>query len=107
MGKKTHYPAEIKWQVVKMKQDGFKNKEIMDALRIKNVAQIRTWMKWYRKDETYRFEQSIGRQSVHGKGQKKLTELEQKELEIRYLKAKIMLLEKCQKILRRWEEKKK
>ncbi|EJR63276.1 hypothetical protein IIO_02373, partial [Bacillus cereus VD115] len=41
------------------------------------------------------------------KGLKRLTELEQKELEIRYLKAKIILLEKCQEILRRWEEKKK
>ncbi|WP_179876783.1 hypothetical protein [Bacillus wiedmannii] len=53
-----------------IKQGRFKNKEIMDALGIKNVAQIRTWMKWYREDETYRFEQSIGRQSVHGKGKK-------------------------------------
>ncbi|WP_236828961.1 hypothetical protein [Bacillus thuringiensis] len=48
-----------------MKQEGFKNKEIMDALGIKNVAHIRTWMNWYREDETYRFEQSIGRQSIH------------------------------------------
>lgn len=39
-------------------------------------------MKWYREGETYRFEQSIGRQSVHGKSLKKLTELEPKELEI-------------------------
>ncbi|MGE6540919.1 hypothetical protein [Bacillus luti] len=107
MGKKKHYPAEIKWKVVEMKHQGFKNKEIMDALGIKHVAQIKTWMKWYREGETYRFEQSIGRQSVHGKGLKKLTELEQKELEIRYLKAKVILLEKCQEILRRWEEKKK
>ncbi|OUB14294.1 transposase [Bacillus thuringiensis serovar yunnanensis] len=107
MGKQTHYSAEIKSKVVKMKQDRFKKKEIMDALGIKNAAQIRTWMKWYREDKTYRFEQSIGRQSVHGKGPKKLTELEQKELKIRYLKAKIMLLEKCPKILRRWEKKKK
>ncbi len=48
MGKKTHYPAEIKWKVVEMKHQGFKNKEIMDALGIKHVAQIKTWMKWYR-----------------------------------------------------------
>jgi hypothetical protein len=107
MGKKVHYPAEIKWKVVEMKHQGFKNKEIMDALGIRHVAQIKTWMKWYREGETYRFEQSIGRQSAHGKGLKRLTELEQKELEIRYLKAKIILLEKCQEILRRWEEKKK
>ncbi|WP_255288371.1 FtsX-like permease family protein [Bacillus wiedmannii] len=29
MGKKTHYPAEIKWKVVEMKHQGFKNKEII------------------------------------------------------------------------------
>ncbi|EJR62443.1 hypothetical protein IIO_02374, partial [Bacillus cereus VD115] len=28
MGKKAHYPAEIKWKVVEMKHQGFKNKEI-------------------------------------------------------------------------------
>lgn len=33
-----HYPAEIKWKVVEIKQEGFKNKKIMDALGIKNVA---------------------------------------------------------------------
>ncbi|MBJ8039646.1 IS3 family transposase, partial [Bacillus cereus group sp. N17] len=44
MGKKNHYPAEIKWKVVEMKHQGFKNKEIMDALGIKHVAQIKTWM---------------------------------------------------------------
>ncbi|MCG3796189.1 helix-turn-helix domain-containing protein [Bacillus toyonensis] len=42
------------------------------------MAQIKTWMKWYREGETYRFEQSIGRQSAHGKGLKRLTELEQR-----------------------------
>ncbi|MGE6537557.1 hypothetical protein [Bacillus luti] len=54
MGKKAHYPAEIKWKVVEMKHQGFKNKEIMDALGIRHVAQIKTWMKWYREGETYR-----------------------------------------------------
>ncbi|QFQ28454.1 helix-turn-helix domain-containing protein (plasmid) [Bacillus thuringiensis] len=47
MAKKAHYPAEIKWKVVEMKHQGFKNKEIMDALGIRHVAQIKTWMKWY------------------------------------------------------------
>ncbi|MEW4132170.1 IS3 family transposase [Bacillus thuringiensis] len=100
MGKKTHYPAEIKWKVVEMKHQGFKNKEIMDALGIKHVAQIKTWMKWYREGETYRFEQSIGRQSAHGKDLKRLTELEQKELEIRYLKAKINIAGKVPRNLK-------
>ncbi len=40
-GKKVHYPAEIKWKVVEMKHQGFKNKEIMDALGIRHVAQIK------------------------------------------------------------------
>ncbi len=35
-----------------MKHQGFKNKEIMDALGIRHVAQIKTWMKWYREGET-------------------------------------------------------
>ncbi|MEM5657871.1 helix-turn-helix domain-containing protein [Bacillus toyonensis] len=48
MRKKVHYPAEIKWKVVEMKHQGFKNKEIMDALGIRHVAQIKTWMRWYR-----------------------------------------------------------
>nr|WP_267867146.1 hypothetical protein [Bacillus cereus] len=43
----------------------------MDQLGIKNKAQIKTWMKWHREGETYRFKQSIGRQSVYGKGKKK------------------------------------
>ncbi|MCC3688866.1 hypothetical protein LLR47_27240 [Bacillus cereus] len=78
MGKKTLYPAEIKWKVVEMKHQGFKNKEIMNVLGIKHMALFKTWMKWYREGETYQFEQSSGRQSAHGKGLKKLTELEQK-----------------------------
>ena len=28
MGKKTHYPAEIKWKVVEMKHQGFKTKKL-------------------------------------------------------------------------------
>ncbi|KAA6461446.1 hypothetical protein ACQCWD_27335 [Bacillus thuringiensis] len=67
MGKKAYYPAEIKWKVVEMKHKEFKNKEIMDALGSRHVAQIKTWMKWYREGETYRFEQFIGRQSAHKK----------------------------------------
>ncbi|MEJ9125796.1 hypothetical protein P4I92_19145, partial [Bacillus cereus] len=33
--------------------------------------------------------QSIGRQSAHGKSLKRLTELEQKELEIRYVRQRL------------------
>ncbi|WP_190325371.1 helix-turn-helix domain-containing protein [Bacillus cereus] len=47
MKTRVHYPEETKWKVIEMKHQGFKNKEIMDALGIKHVPQIRTWMKWY------------------------------------------------------------
>ena len=45
MGTRVHYPEEIKWEAIKMKQSGKTNKEIMDQLGIKNKSQIKTWMK--------------------------------------------------------------
>ncbi|NRS52177.1 IS3 family transposase, partial [Brevibacillus sp. HB2.2] len=55
MGTRVHYPEEVKWQVVKMKQAGISNKEILEQLAIRDVKQIKTWMKWYRNGETHRF----------------------------------------------------
>ena len=40
---------QVKWAVVKDKvSGGFTNSEIMEKYVIKNVSQIKTWMKWYR-----------------------------------------------------------
>lgn len=47
MGTRVHYPEEIKWKVIELKQKGFNNHAIMDQLDIKNVYQIKTWMKWH------------------------------------------------------------
>ncbi|TYS21212.1 transposase, partial [Bacillus altitudinis] len=61
--KKNRYSAEIKWAVVKDKLSGqFTNQQIMDKYHIKNVSQIKTWMKWYRENQLHRFDQPIGKQ---------------------------------------------
>jgi transposase-like protein len=102
---KAHYPAELKWKVVQMKKEGFTNREIMETLGIKNVSQIKTWMKWYRTNQTHRFAQPVGKQYSYGKGPGELTELEQKDLQIRHLKAKVAVLEKLMEIQRKWGQK--
>ncbi|ARW45622.1 hypothetical protein S100141_04370 [Bacillus licheniformis] len=35
MGTRVHYAEEVKWEVIKMKQAGMTNKEIMEQLGIK------------------------------------------------------------------------
>ncbi|WP_030029340.1 helix-turn-helix domain-containing protein, partial [Bacillus thuringiensis] len=81
MKTRVHYPEETKWKVIEMKKDGYSNRTIMEKLGIKNVSQIKTWMKWYRTDQTYRFQQPVGKQYSYGKGPKELSELEQLRLE--------------------------
>ena len=60
---KNVYSGETKWAVVRDKIEGkLTNKEIMEKYGIKNTSQIKTWMKWYRDGEIYRFDQPIGKQ---------------------------------------------
>lgn len=40
----------------------------MEKYGSKNDSQIKTWMKWYRKNEIYRFDQPIGKQYTYGHG---------------------------------------
>ncbi|KAA0781861.1 IS3 family transposase, partial [Bacillus sp. BB081] len=70
------------------------NRTIMEKLGIKNVSQIKTWMKWYRTDQTYRFQQPVGKQYSYGKGPKELSELEQLRLENKHPKNKITCMGK-------------
>src|SRR5699024_4654367 len=57
MGKNV-YSSEIKWAVIKDKMTGeLTNKQIMEKYGIKNVSQIKTWMKWYRDNQIYRLDQ--------------------------------------------------
>lgn len=78
-----------------MKKAGYSNRAIREKLGIKNVSQIKTWMKWYRTDQTYRFQQPVGKQYSYGKGPKELSELEQLRLENKHLKTKITVKELC------------
>ncbi|MGX5373591.1 IS3 family transposase [Bacillus cereus] len=89
MKTRVHYPEEIKWKVIEMKKDGYSNRTIMEKFGIKNVSQIKTWMKWYRTGQTYRFQQPVGKQYSYGKGPKELNELEQLRLENKPVKNKI------------------
>jgi transposase len=60
---KNVYLNEVKWAVVKDKMSGqFTNNEIMEKYGIKNVSQIKTWMKWYLENQVHRFDQPIGKQ---------------------------------------------
>ncbi|WP_439022732.1 IS3 family transposase [Bacillus thuringiensis] len=89
MKTRVHYPEEIKWKVIEMKKNGYSNRTIMEKLGIKNVSHIKTWMKWYRTNQTYRFQQPVGKQYSYGKGPKELNELEQLRLENKPVKNKI------------------
>ncbi|HHT7239591.1 TPA: hypothetical protein ACTZ5V_004778 [Bacillus cereus] len=62
----------------------------MDQLRIKNKAQIKTWTKWHRKGETYRFSRPVGKQSTLQKASEEgITEIEKLQIENRKLKMQI------------------
>ncbi|MBM7841284.1 transposase-like protein, partial [Alkalihalobacillus xiaoxiensis] len=55
MGKNV-YSSEVKWAVVKEKLSGkLTNREIMEKYGIKNISQIKTWMKWYRDNQVHRY----------------------------------------------------
>jgi transposase len=105
MKRKMHYPAEIKWKAVSMKEEGYTNREIMETIGVKNVSQLKTWMKWFRTGQTHRFAQPIGKQYSYGKGPEEQTEIQQKDAQIRHLQAKVAILEKFVGVARGWSQK--
>lgn len=104
MGTIVHYPLETKMKAIEMKQQGFTNNQIMEQLGIKSKTQVKRWMQWYKSGQDHRLSQPIGKQYSYGKGPAELSELEQKELQIRHLKAKVAVLEKLEEVLRRWDQ---
>ncbi|WP_454303655.1 IS3 family transposase [Staphylococcus epidermidis] len=79
--KRVSYSVEIKYKAVEMKAAGFSTKEIMKELNIRNRTQVKTWWRWYRNGESYRFSQHVGKQYTYGKGLEELSEVEQLKLE--------------------------
>ena len=79
--KRVSYSVETKYKAVEMKAAGFSTKEIMKELNIRNRTQVKTWWRWYRNGESYRFSQQVGKQYTYGKGLEELSEVEQLKLE--------------------------
>ena len=100
MGTRVHYPAEIKWKAVNMRLEGATPKQVMKVLGIKNDSQIRTWMQWYRANQTHRFNQPVGKQYTYSKGPGELSEIAQLKLRVRQLEMQNEILGKLQGISR-------
>ena len=64
--KRVSYSVETKYKAVEMKAAGFSTKEIMKELNIRNRTQVKTWWRWYRNGESYRFSQHVGKQYTYG-----------------------------------------
>lgn len=101
MGKRVQYPAAVKWKAVELKLEGYSTQEVMLKLGIKNKTQVKTWMRWYRNGETYRFEQPVGKQYAYNKGIKSLDETERLKLHIKQLEMQVEILGKLNGILRK------
>ncbi len=94
-GQKNVYSSEVKWAVVKEKLSGeLTTKEIMEKYGIKNNSQIKTWMKWYRNNEIYRFDQPIGKQYTYGHGPDGYSETDKINHKIAHLEMENEILKK-------------
>ncbi|RIW26373.1 IS3 family transposase, partial [Bacillus salacetis] len=94
MGKNV-YSSETKWAVIKDKMSGqFTNQEIMKKYGIKNVSQIKTWLKWYRNNEFHRFSQPIGKQYTYGHGPDNQSDEEKKDHQMTHLRQENEILKK-------------
>ena len=64
--KRVSYSVETKYKAAEMEAAGFSTKEIMKELNIRNRTQVKTWWRWYRNGESYRFSQHVGKQYTYG-----------------------------------------
>ncbi|WP_369041432.1 IS3 family transposase [Staphylococcus epidermidis] len=96
--KRVSYSVEIKYKAVEMKAAGFSTKEIMKELNIRNRTQVKTWWRWYRNGESYRFSQQVGKQYTYGKGLEELSEVEQLKLENKRKDIELDIFKKVQGI---------
>ncbi|HDD2219365.1 TPA: IS3 family transposase [Staphylococcus aureus] len=96
--KRVSYSVETKYKAVEMKAAGFSTKEIMKELNIRNRTQVKTWWRWYRNGESYRFSQHVGKQYTYGKGLEELLEVEQLKLENKRKDIELDIFKKVQGI---------
>lgn len=105
MVKRISYPVEIKEAAIQMKLEGKTTKEIMTELNIRNETQVKTWWRWYKNGESYRFSQAVGKQYSYGKGRDELNPEERLRQENNYLKQEIEVLKKYKELERKWKQK--
>ncbi|MCG1299059.1 IS3 family transposase [Staphylococcus epidermidis] len=96
--KRVSYSVETKYKAVEMKAAGFSTKEIMKELNIRNRTQVKTWWRWYRNGESYRFSQQVGKQYTYGKGLEELSEVEQLKLDNKRKDIELDIFKKVQGI---------
>lgn len=94
IGTRVAYPIEVKNKVIELKLSGMTIKEIMTELNIKNKTQVETWWRWYRKGETHRFLQTVGKQYSFNKGPEYASEIERLKVESRFLTQQLDILKK-------------
>jgi len=99
MATRVSYPVEVKMKAIQMRLEGISQKDVMEQLNIRNVTQLKTWMKWYRNGELHRLEQPVGKQYSYGKGPEYESETEKLRAENRFLKQQIEVLKK----FKEWE----
>ncbi|GEQ04031.1 transposase [Staphylococcus ureilyticus] len=100
--KRVSYSLETKYKTIEMKKAGYTIKEIMEALNIRKRTQVKTWWRWYRNGETYRFSQQVGKQYTYGKGLEELSEVEQLKLENKRKDIELDILKKYKELERKW-----
>lgn len=105
MGTRVSYPAEVKMKAIEMKLLGIPAKQILNELNIKNVSQLKTWMKWYKAGEVHRLHQSVGKQYSFGKRPDFDSEEARLQTENRYLKQQVEVLKKYKELERKWLDK--
>lgn len=97
--RRISYSSEVKWAVVKDKMLGeLTTKEIMEKHGIKNKSQVETWMRWYKNNELYRFDQPVGKQYTYGKGPDGTTEEDIINRQMQHLKTENEILKKYMEI---------
>jgi transposase len=105
MGTRVSYPIEVKMKAIEMRLAGKPVKEVMEELNIRNKTQVKTWMKWHRDGELHRLKQPVGKQYTFGKGPSYGSEVEELQVENRYLKQQIEVLKKYAELERKWYQK--
>ncbi|MFB5088422.1 IS3 family transposase [Psychrobacillus sp. PGGUH221] len=98
MGTRVSYPIEVKMKAIEMRLAKVPVREVMEKLNIRNKAQLKRWMQWYRNGEIHRLYQPVGKQYAFGKGSKYESETAKLQAENRYLKQQIEVLKKYEGI---------